>query len=252
MRRQFALSHLERLRLEEINAVKRWFAPGMAVLELGGGSGFQASVIASWGCHVRAIDISAANAETSCYPVEMYGGLSVPFADAAFDLVFSSNVLEHIPHLAQTLSETKRVLKPTGIEIHIVPTNHWRLWTSAARILFLIGRGGRGNFVKHNGQGAAAKLGDGSSGTQSRSLASLLMGAPHGENATAFSELALFSRTHWTQVFQEHGFQVITVTTNQLFYTGYCLFPNLLLKHRRVLSSILGAACHVFVLKPCP
>src|SRR5712692_6234620 len=132
-------SHVERLRKAEIGLVKDWFKPGMRVLEIGGGNGYQASFIASWGCEVHSIDLPQAQAErVHYYPVQEYDGKHLPYSNANFDLVFSSNVLEHIGPLGDMLQEIRRVLKPCGLTVHILPSPAWRLWTSAAHYLFLV------------------------------------------------------------------------------------------------------------------
>jgi SAM-dependent methyltransferase len=46
-------------------------------------------------------------------------GLS--FHDGAFDLMVSSEVLEHVPRFDKALSETARVLKPGGAHLFTVP-----------------------------------------------------------------------------------------------------------------------------------
>ncbi len=43
------------------------------------------------------------------------------FSDASFDLVISSEVLEHVPCLDQAFHETARVLKPGGVHLFTVP-----------------------------------------------------------------------------------------------------------------------------------
>ncbi len=43
-------------------------------------------------------------------------------------LIYSSNLLEHIPDINCCLSECFRVLKPTGIMIHIMPTRLWKFF----------------------------------------------------------------------------------------------------------------------------
>ncbi len=43
------------------------------------------------------------------------------YPDAAFDLVLTSESLEHVPHLSAALSEIRRVLKPGGRHIFTVP-----------------------------------------------------------------------------------------------------------------------------------
>lgn len=46
---------------------------------------------------------------------------SLPFADASYDLVFASHVLEHIQDDMAALAEIRRVLKPGGIAVLPVP-----------------------------------------------------------------------------------------------------------------------------------
>jgi SAM-dependent methyltransferase len=53
------------------------------------------------------------------YPDEDIQGLTYP--DAAFDLVLTSETLEHVPDFRQALIETRRVLRPGGRHIFTVP-----------------------------------------------------------------------------------------------------------------------------------
>lgn len=59
------------------------------------------------------------------------------FKDKSFDLIFSSNLLEHIPDLNKCLSECKRVLKDNGIMLHTMPSRYWKLLQSFLSILKL-------------------------------------------------------------------------------------------------------------------
>ena len=74
-------------RRAELAAVERFFAPTSRVLEIGGGSGWQASIMASWGCDVQSIDIEP-HAKPH-HPVARYDGRAIPFETATFDIVFS-------------------------------------------------------------------------------------------------------------------------------------------------------------------
>lgn len=57
------------------------------------------------------------------------------FADDRFDLVFSSNMLEHIPDVDRCLSECRRVLQPDGIMLHLMPSRWWKAFNLPLGIL---------------------------------------------------------------------------------------------------------------------
>ena len=54
-------------------------------------------------------------------------GEAMPFATASFDLVYSTNVLEHVRDPEMVLRESARVLKPGGIAQIVVP-NYGSFW----------------------------------------------------------------------------------------------------------------------------
>lgn len=49
----------------------------------------------------------------------------IPFDDNLFDLVTSTSVFEHVINQQETISEIARVLKPTGVTLHVFPSR-WR------------------------------------------------------------------------------------------------------------------------------
>ena len=243
-------SHLERLRKAEIEAVKRWLKPGMRVLEIGGGNGYQASIIASWGCEVHSIDLpNVRAAKQRYYPVQDYDGERIPFSHESFDIVFSSNVLEHIGPLSSILLEIRRVLKPGGLAVHILPSPAWRAWTSTAHYIALL-RYAIGSRRASNGESNEPSA---QRALQARGLGFLikraLFAGPHGVYPNALFELYYFSKYRWLRLFRKNGFEPIEVTSNGLFYTGYGLLPWLSLETRRRLARMLGSACHIFVLR---
>ena len=71
------------------------------------------------------------------FPVPDYDGQRIPFSDESFDLVFSSNVLEHVNDVGSLLTESRRVLCREGMAIHILPSPYWRIWTSLAHYVYV-------------------------------------------------------------------------------------------------------------------
>jgi SAM-dependent methyltransferase len=245
---------LEQLRQAELEAIKGWLRPDMKILEIGGGSGFQASVVASWGYELMSIDLAQRPfAPPYLFPVQDYDGVNIPATDASFDLIFSSNVLEHVTQLPPLFAEMRRVLKPDGLALHILPTPAWRFWTCLTHYGDL--SRARLNLPRQTTQARAtdangAEASRASNGRRSfaRRLKRAIFAEPHGEYPNALSELYYFSRRRWLKVFRENGFDVRQVVSNELFYTGYALFPNISVARRRELSRLLGSACHIYVM----
>lgn len=97
-------------------------ARGLAVLDLGCGTGRHAVRLASAGATVTAVDFSEgmlaeARAKPGAERVTFVGHdlhAPLPFPAGAFDLVVSGLVLEHLRDLAPSFAEARRVLKPGG------------------------------------------------------------------------------------------------------------------------------------------
>jgi SAM-dependent methyltransferase len=243
---------LEKLRLVELTAVRDWFTPNTRVLEVGGGSGFQAKVISSWGSQVVSIDLADRTpSESPYFPVRGYDGTHIPADGESFDLIFSSNVLEHVRNLRPLFSEMHRVLKPQGIAIHLLPTPAWRFWTSVTHygnILKLTG----GTHTNGSSTNASQVPPDHSVQGPKRGwvqkLSRRMFAGPHGEYPNAASELYYFSEGRWLKTFSDNGFAVQQVLSTNLYYSGYLLCPDLSMDMRRALSRWLGAACRVYIM----
>jgi len=96
---------------------------GQRVLEIGCGSGSDALEFARAGAAVTALDITetAVRLTRQRFAVEglagevaAYDGTRLPFADEAFDLVYSYGVLHHTPGFEDLVAEAHRVLRPRG------------------------------------------------------------------------------------------------------------------------------------------
>lgn len=75
----------------------------------------------------------------------LWNGIKMPFEDESFEVVFSTEVLEHVPNPEDYLNEVKRVLKPDGIffftvpflmSLHEVPHDYYRYTPYALERIF--------------------------------------------------------------------------------------------------------------------
>ena len=106
--------------------------PGDRVLDLGCGAGDFTGLAAEAGAEAIGVDVaqSALRRASSRHPgldfrlAPIDGRL--PLGDNAFDLVWASEVIEHVADTAQWLSEVRRVLVPGG-RLMLTTPNHGRL-----------------------------------------------------------------------------------------------------------------------------
>lgn len=248
---------LEQIRRQELALVRHWFPPGARVLELGGGSGFQAALLASSGCDIVAIDLEGRPGPTKqgfqkqYWPVQVYDGHSLPFGEASFDVVYSSNMLYHVEALPEFLAEIKRVLRPGGLALHLLPSAGWRLWTNLTYYMDLfrlvclrLRRKKRSDGGQLANSGAKRPI-----FPRARQW---LLPPPLGPSQNTITELLGFRRARWLEEFRRAGYVQIESTSGGLFYTGHLIFPALPFSIRRVMSKVLGSASHEFVMRrPC-
>ena len=104
---------------------------GDRVLDLGAGDGTFTAELSRAGARAVGVDIAeaalerarAAHPELDFRPAPIDGPL--PVEDCAFDLVWASEVIEHVADTARWLSEVRRVLSPRGALLLTTP-NHPR------------------------------------------------------------------------------------------------------------------------------
>ncbi len=109
---------------------------GKQVLEIGLGEGADAERLIRQGARWSGVDLTAESIERVRTRLtlrelpyeELRQGsvLDLPFADGAFDMVFSHGVLHHVPEIKQAQKEIHRVLRPNG-ELVIMVYARWSL-----------------------------------------------------------------------------------------------------------------------------
>jgi SAM-dependent methyltransferase len=245
----FDLDFLRALRIEEMRRILPLLPLGSRVLEVGAGTGEQAKILSEHGFDVVAIDLPASSySEHRTFPVLDYDGRTIPLSDDTVDVVFSSNVLEHVEDLPRLLGEFKRVLRPGGIGVHVMPTSMWRLATfftgvptavigSLQLVRDLVWRRpdlSRSAAIRKN----------------AKTVAGAILPVGHGTSFEGLSELVTFSPQRWRRTFARNGFRVEADYPMRLSYTGHMLLGRRLsFPARERLSGYLGSATHIYVVR---
>lgn len=229
------LDYLHRLRAREIELIfgrvpHDLFPKG---LELGAGDGFQARMLSGYVRELVCSDFADAISGTEWHLGSVtYKACDAELVDACFrpgemDLVYSSNLLEHLPDPPRALRGIHRILKDGGLTIHVIPNAFWKICSLACfypdlarRAVAALRRpGSLGRFVRRRLRGRPEDTGGG--GQSLRPLDNnpkmparperLFWPAPHGAYASNLEELYAFSQRRWRREFQECGFRIVKV-----------------------------------------
>ncbi|WP_321348568.1 class I SAM-dependent methyltransferase [Halopseudomonas oceani] len=252
--RQAHLDFLDKVRVFELHKAMKFFpSVGLGekvyqIMELGSGTGKQAKILSDAGYEVVALDVdSSSYRSVRCFDVVEYDGKSIPLPSLSQDVVFSSNVLEHVVDLDDVLSETCRVLRDGGVCVHLIPTPSCRFWTLFAHYLWFARRILQRVILS---KGNANALDFPRAPTTFKSLIWTLFPPKHGERGNTISEMYYYSTRFWVGKFESSGFEVDVLESNDLFYTmANSLGSYLSISSRQFLSRLFGSACRVYVLK---
>lgn len=218
------------------------------VLELGSGTGQQAKYLTEHGYDVLALDLpSSSYREARVFDILEYDGENLPASDNTFDVVFSSNVLEHVINIDKVLSETYRVLKSGGIAIHLVPSSSCRGWSIFAHYIWLSRRiYARISIRKTSDYNAQIPR----TPQSNKEWFGTFFPLRHGERGNTLTEIYYFSERYWVRKFEEHGFKIKILSNNGIFYTMANAIGTMLpLKTREKLATILGSSCNIYVIE---
>jgi ubiquinone/menaquinone biosynthesis C-methylase UbiE len=130
-----------------IAAIRRYLPAGeKKALEIGPGSGVYLAILASLFDRVTATDIEDAYLDHAQRLADSYPNLVLmtddithsKLADASFNMILCSEVIEHVPDPEAALNEMHRLLKPGGILILSTPQRHSTL-ELVAKVAFMPG-----------------------------------------------------------------------------------------------------------------
>jgi SAM-dependent methyltransferase len=97
---------------------------GKNALDVGCRDGYWAKKLTGKGYDVAAIDIEPQYSQG----LRVDANEILPFADSEFDLIWCSEVIEHLKDPASTIAEFKRVLKPNGRMVMTTPNQDFWLF----------------------------------------------------------------------------------------------------------------------------
>ena len=242
------LLSLKLIREAELETITDRFADkNKNLLEIGSGTGEQLKQLSNFYCTVKGIEIGASNYSLHrVFPIIEYNGIDIPFENNTFEIIYSSNVLEHVPHIRELSEEMKRVLVNDGICIHLMPTHYWRFWSVLLNyialpktiLLFLERR--------------KNQKGNSPSTTKSRPslLLNLFFPGRHGERGNRFNEHIYFKPSWWKTFFVDNGWEILECKPTGIFYSGHHLLgKNISISTRKTLSKFLGSSCYTYVIK---
>jgi SAM-dependent methyltransferase len=248
------------LRLAEAGdsiALLRRYKESGDLLEIGAGTGWQSKALSDAGYRVEAVDLPpdsniSNHARSREWPIRDYDGAHLPFPDRSFDIVYSSNVLEHVVELDKLTGEMRRVLRPGGIALHLLPNTGWRLLS-----LVTYYPGQALDAVRwFTRRSPAAAVGTPAATLPApRSLFAKaiqrLLPPTHGSTGTPITEIARFSKRSWDEYFRRSGWRVVHYGNNGLLASGDYLLGSLLpVGPRRQLGQIAGGIAHVYLVEP--
>ncbi len=211
---------------------EKYNTKNIKILEIGAGDGHMTSILISKGWNVIATDPKPRTPmKTYVCPMD---GRNISFPDNTFDIIFSSNVLEHINDLPQAFSEMKRVLKKSGIMMHTVPTVPIVVLTflinpiAYFRNVLLIPQGKvRFSYVNP---------------------INLIYIKGHGTSKTVFHSFFNWRKKRWKKIFFENNLKIIYTYCLNLVYSLHKTFPFMFMKIRHLIGKSWGSA-DIYILK---
>lgn len=243
-----------------------------SALELGAGDGFQSKLLGRYVSRLIATDYNPAILELDANEAVEYRVCDAEIVDEAFkgeqfDLVFSSNLLEHVEDPQKVLKGICKVLKEDGITIHIMPNRFWKVlhlvlyipnrivsflerssnptWRKQKLRWLLGSQRAEGGGLPSPDRGAGEMLGrNPKTKRRSRSfICRLFLPEPHGVSSTNLAELSRFSKVRWKREFERAGLELVAVKKGKVL-SAYAFGCD---RIRRMLESMGLSTEYVYV-----
>jgi len=222
-------------------------------LELGCGSGKHSRHLAFYCKKLIALEynenrLTADNDKKTTFVVGDAQDLS-QFGDSEMDLVFSSNLIEHLPRLTQCLAECSRVVKQDGLIVHTVPNRTWKIFNvllyyplmikRVCRCIFSTDKTAKPKVIKPRLDNNLRVIVD------KYSFKQRLLPPTHGISKSHISEFLNWGQKRWISIFEKNNLEVVDIIRLP-FYFGWGYNFRILLRLGNYLHLSSSTA---FVLK---
>lgn len=235
--RNFELSYvLNKLSLKETTNI----------LDFGAGDGFIIKLMKDNGFeNIHGIDIYNSNYKPDTNILSYSGNIDDFPLNKCYDVIFSSNVLEHIENQEEYLILFNKILNKNGLQIHVMPTHYWKFWNSLfyyyslSKLIFKL-------IFKIKVQKKSKK-------NYKKDVNSGLKQSPffigrHGSIGSTFDEFFLFNPKNYFKILSKLDFKFKSFKI-PIIYSGHYFFGKFLpLSLRSFLSKFLGYSCHCFII----
>ena len=259
--------YLQGIRKREIsiifrNCPTRKFQMG---LEIGAGDGFQSILLSNYIVKLICTEydpdkLKGHSVENVTYMVCDAERIDTYFKPNTFDIIFSSNLLEHLPQRKKALKSMRRILKDEGLMIHTMPNSLWKVSQIVffypnrfAEVLNLLTtKTGRDRILKRLFGYSRPKKNEKTTTwlnnpkrTLKNSTNFFLCPSVHGEYKNHFQEFVSCRKSGWLTLLNECGFSAIK-SINLPVSSGYGFGLNRLrlLVERFGFSSTDAYVCH--------
>lgn len=227
-------------------------------IEFGAGDGYQTTLIEPMCSKFVSSDLNfkrlkdefkIVSVDYRAYDADSLSGI---FGPNTFNLIFSSNLIEHLSNRKSFLQNTKEMLSSDGYAVHVVPAKmvkftYLLLFYPNLLVLIidrLIGifenkpifRGSANNFENNINSNKADKL---------NKWKRILLPQIHGNYKTHTEEWRSWSRKSWQKLFENNGYTVVNCVKGPAV-SGYGFGWDRL---RNFLEKVGWASEYIFILK---
>lgn len=220
---------LHQIRRREIEQVFSRCPPASFTLglELGAGDGFQSRLLAGYARRLVSSEYSRARLAQgqggpAVYLVSDAEAVGTTFRPAAFDMVFSSNLMEHLPDPDRAFAGIFEVLADHGVCISIMPNPLAKVTRllffypdRALRLLEVLSASSDPGWRK-----TQEAFDNNPKSARYCFLRRQLWPVPHGAYRSNWEEIRQYRRQRWTRLIEQQGFEV-TAVLKMPFSSGY-------------------------------